>query len=184
MEEDILRLFYKGSEIILIGTSHISAESADLVRKTIQEENPDTICIEWDQKRYKKNIHPDEWDDTDIVKIIKNKQFPVFIFGVIYKLFQKKVSQDMNSLVGKEFVVAVDESKELNIKFYLIDRDSSLTFKRAWRMLNFREKVKLPYAFGKIFEGAEETEEEVQNLLESENFEPVFEELKESYPNL
>ena len=31
-------------------------------------------------------------------------------------------------------------------------------------MLNFREKVKLPYAFGKIFEGAEETEEEVQNL--------------------
>ncbi|MGH2285412.1 TraB/GumN family protein, partial [Enterococcus faecalis] len=45
-------------------------------------------------------------------------------------------------------------------------------------------KVKLPYAFGKIFEGAEETEEEVQNLLESENFDPVFEELKESYPNL
>ncbi|NSS71448.1 hypothetical protein HRG33_14295 [Enterococcus faecalis] len=35
MEEDILRLFYKGSEIILIGTSHISAESADLVRKTV-----------------------------------------------------------------------------------------------------------------------------------------------------
>lgn len=31
----------------------------------------------------------------------------------------------MNSLVGKEFVVAVDESKKLNIKFYLIDRDSS-----------------------------------------------------------
>ncbi|MCT9928071.1 TraB/GumN family protein [Enterococcus faecalis] len=54
MEEDIVRLFYKGSEIILIGTSHISAESADLVRKTIQEENPDTICIEWDEKRYKK----------------------------------------------------------------------------------------------------------------------------------
>lgn len=41
-------------------------------------------------KKIQKNIHPDEWDDTDIVKIIKNKQFPVFIFGVIYKLFQKK----------------------------------------------------------------------------------------------
>lgn len=147
MGEDIIRLSYKSSEIILIGTSHILVESADLVRKTIQEENPNTICI--------------EWDDTDIVKIIKNKQFPVFIFGVIYKLFQKKVSKDMNSFVGKEFVVAVDESKKLNTKFYLIDRDSSLTFKRAWRMLNFCEKVKLPYAFGKIFEGAEETEEEV-----------------------
>ncbi|MFG5683935.1 TraB/GumN family protein, partial [Enterococcus faecalis] len=91
MEEDIVRLFYKGSEIILIGTSHISTESADLVRKTIQEENPDTICIEWDEKRYKKNIHPDEWDDTDIVKIIKNKQFPVFIFGVIYVNGQVKM---------------------------------------------------------------------------------------------
>ena len=109
MKEDILRLFYKGSEIILIGTSHISAESADLVRKTIQEENPDTICIEWDQKDTK-NIHPDEWDDTDIVKIIKNKQFQ-FLFLVLFTNYFKKVSQDMNSLVGKEFVVAVDESK-------------------------------------------------------------------------
>ena len=37
MKEDILRLFYKGSEIILIGTSHISAESADLVRKQFRK---------------------------------------------------------------------------------------------------------------------------------------------------
>lgn len=67
----------------------------------------------------------------------------------------------MNSFVGKEFVVVVDELKKLNIKFYLIDRDFFFIFKRVWRMLNFCEKVKLLYVFGKIFEGVEEIEEEV-----------------------
>lgn len=35
MEEDIVRLFYKGFEIILIGISYILVESVDLVRKII-----------------------------------------------------------------------------------------------------------------------------------------------------
>ena len=42
-----------GKQIILIGTAHISSGSVELVEKTIEEEEPDRICIELDESRMK-----------------------------------------------------------------------------------------------------------------------------------
>ena len=38
--------------VILVGTAHVSQQSADLVRQVIEHEKPDCVCIELDQKRY------------------------------------------------------------------------------------------------------------------------------------
>ena len=40
-------------EIIVVGTAHISRQSVDLVREVIENEKPDTVCIELDPQRYK-----------------------------------------------------------------------------------------------------------------------------------
>ncbi len=50
--EDIHRLTFEGKEVILIGTAHVSRESAELVGKVIEEETPDTVCVELCQSRY------------------------------------------------------------------------------------------------------------------------------------
>ena len=39
-------LTYQDKEIILIGTAHVSKESADLVKQVIEEERPDTVSVE------------------------------------------------------------------------------------------------------------------------------------------
>ena len=46
--EDVRRLRVGGREFVLIGTAHVSQESADLVRKVIEEEKPDRVCVELD----------------------------------------------------------------------------------------------------------------------------------------
>ena len=38
-------------EIILIGTAHVSQESATLVRQVISAEHPDCVCVELDPPR-------------------------------------------------------------------------------------------------------------------------------------
>lgn len=48
----------------------------------------------------------------------------------------------------------------------------------------FKKKALLPYAFGSVLEGAEESEEEMLKMLNSENFESIFEQLQEAYPEL
>lgn len=101
--ELVRRVFIKDKEIILVGTAHISSESAELVKNIIEEENPDVVCLEWDQSRYDKYLNPDEWSDTDIVQVIKQKRLTVLISSVIYKLIQKHLAKINDSVAGAEF---------------------------------------------------------------------------------
>ena len=50
--KDVHRLKLGDREFILVGTAHISKQSTELVRRVIEEEKPDTVCVELDQRRY------------------------------------------------------------------------------------------------------------------------------------
>ena len=51
-EQNIQRIETGGKRIILVGTAHISRESVALVERTIDEERPDTVCVELCRDRY------------------------------------------------------------------------------------------------------------------------------------
>ncbi|NSW18008.1 TraB family protein [Enterococcus faecalis] len=182
--ELVRRIFLDKREIILVGTSHISKESAELVKEVIEKESPDTVCLEWDKTRYNKYMNPDEWSDTDIVQVIKQKKLIVLISSVIYSLIQKHLAKINDSVPGAEFFQAVNSAEKIGAKLALVDRDSQVTFKRFWRLIPLRKKALFPHAFGKVLEGAEDSKEEMKKLLNSENFEPIFEQLQQTYPDL
>ena len=48
--EDVQIINKDGREFIIVGTAHISRQSADLVKEVITKEMPDTVCIELDEK--------------------------------------------------------------------------------------------------------------------------------------
>ena len=89
MKEQLIRIDYNGKEIILIPTAHVSQESVNLVRETIKEENPDSICIELDEQRYKNLKNPDAWKNTNIIDIIKEKKVTLLIANLILSSYQK-----------------------------------------------------------------------------------------------
>ena len=182
--ELVRRIFLDKREIVLVGTSHISKESAELVKEVIEKENPDIVCLEWDKTRYNKYMNPDEWSDTDIVQVIKQKKLIVLISSVIYSLIQKHLAKINDSVPGAKFFQAVNSAEKSGAKLALVDRDSQITFKRFWRLIPLRKKALFPHAFGKVLEGAEDSKEEMKKLLNSENFEPIFEQLQQTYPEL
>src|SRR5215475_10650026 len=49
---DVQVIAQDGREILLVGTAHVSRESAELVRELIEKERPDRVCIELDAQRY------------------------------------------------------------------------------------------------------------------------------------
>ncbi|MEE4601975.1 MAG: TraB domain-containing protein, partial [Desulfobacteraceae bacterium] len=67
-------LEYDDKQVILVGTAHVSKESAEQVTRVIQEESPDTVCVELCQSRYQSIRQKERWQETDIVKIIKEKK--------------------------------------------------------------------------------------------------------------
>ena len=61
-EEHITRLQINQKEIILLGTAHVSKESAVEVRELIELERPDSVCVELDEGRYQSIMNPKKWE--------------------------------------------------------------------------------------------------------------------------
>ena len=60
--------------IVLLGTAHVSKESVQLVSSVIETEKPETVCVELCHSRYQSIRQKERWQDTDIVKVIKEKK--------------------------------------------------------------------------------------------------------------
>ena len=63
----------EGREFILLGTAHVSESSIEEVVRVIEEQNPDVIAVELDEKRYQSIEDPDAWKNMDIIKVLKEK---------------------------------------------------------------------------------------------------------------
>ena len=53
LPQSVRQLHVDGKEVFLVGTAHVSKESVDDVRKTIESIRPDSVCVELCRARFK-----------------------------------------------------------------------------------------------------------------------------------
>ncbi|MCF0110723.1 MAG: TraB/GumN family protein, partial [Erysipelotrichaceae bacterium] len=92
MEHTLIRLQVNDKEILLVPTAHVSKESAEYVRKVIDEEQPDCICIELDEDRYQSVTSKKKWEDTSLVDVIRQKKVGYLLVNLILGHYQKKLA--------------------------------------------------------------------------------------------
>lgn len=182
MSEIVRKLEHNGKKIILIGTNHIAEESVVLVQQIIETENPDTVCVELDEKRAEKYLDPVKWASMDIIKVIKENRLVVLFTNIIYAAYQRKLAKEVGTKAGGEMLQAMQSAEKINAKIELIDRDAQVTFKRMWRSLTWIKKIKVFAAFFSEFEGKEE--KELQDMLSSESFDTVFSNIQDKFPTV
>lgn len=183
MEDNVVRLAYQDKEIILIGTAHVSQESAELVKRVIDEEKPDSICVELDEDRYHNLQNPKSWEHTDVIQVIKTKKIGFLLANVVLGSFQKKIARQLGTVVGQEMLQGIKSAKETGAELVLADRNIQITFLRIWRKLGLWEKTKL--FFSLLFSFGEEIElssEDVKDLLKDETLESVVFEIRKKFP--
>ena len=142
-EKNIRRIHYHGKEIILIGTAHVSRESADLVEHVIKEEKPDSICIELCPSRYETIRQKDQWQEMDIMKVVRQKRTSLLLFQLIMASFQKRIALKFNITPGEEMLRAIRLAEEAGSKIVLADREIRITILRTWRKMGIRSKIRL-----------------------------------------
>lgn len=183
MEDNVIRLAYQDKEIILIGTAHVSQESAELVKRVIDEEKPDSICVELDEGRYQNLQNPKSWEHTDLIQVIKTKKTGFLLANIVLGSFQKKIARQLGTVVGQEMLQGIKSAKETGAELVLADRNIQITFLRIWRKLGLWEKTKL--FFSLLFSFGEEIElssEDVKDLLKDETLESVVFEMRKKFP--
>ncbi|MBU5669032.1 TraB/GumN family protein [Peptoniphilus sp. MSJ-1] len=184
MESNLIRLNYDDKEIILIPTAHVSVESANLVRETIEKENPDSICIELDEDRYKNLKNPNSWKNTNIIDVIKQKKVVLLIANLILSSYQRNIAKKLKTNPGQEMMEGMKASEKYGINLVLADRNIQTTFLRIWRKMGFFEKIKLIFSFVLMDDDEEVSEEDLQKLINRDNLELVIDDMAKDYPQI
>jgi pheromone shutdown-related protein TraB len=183
--DNVHRLMWNGREIILIGTAHVSRESADLVERVIDEEKPDVVCVELCASRYEAIKQKDKWQEMDIVKVIREKRTSLLLAQLLMVSFQKKIARKFNIRPGEEMIRAISKAEELGSEVVLADREVRITMLRAWRKMSFFGKMKVvPDMILSLFVAGDITEEEIEKLKEGDMLEMALKTMGESLPDL
>lgn len=182
IEQNIHKITFENEkQLFLIGTAHVSKNSADLVESRIHEIKPDIICIELDEQRFNSIKNRNKYENIDIFKIIKNKQLFFFIGQFIMSSFQKKISEKTGSRPGEEFIRAINISESENIPLALIDRNIGTTLKRAWRLTPVKHKFR--FMGSMLFSDNEEFDNlDIEQLKKSDAIETLVKSFSEELP--
>ncbi|HPJ96907.1 MAG TPA: TraB/GumN family protein [Syntrophales bacterium] len=184
-DKNISRISYRDKEIILVGTAHVSRESAELVEQTIREEHPDTICVELCQDRLEAIRQQDRWHDMDIMKVIRDKRTSLLLAQLLMVSFQRKMAQKFQIQPGEEMRRAVRLAEETGVRLVLADRSIRVTLLRAWRKMGFWSKLRvLPEMILSLFVADDITEEDIEKLKEQDVLEIALKSLGEKLPAL
>ncbi|WP_075619635.1 TraB/GumN family protein [Paenisporosarcina indica] len=184
-EENITRINLDGKELILIGTAHVSRQSAEQVKEVIEREKPDSVCIELDAQRYQAVMDSNKWKETDIFKVIKDKKATLLLMNLAISSFQNRLAKQFDIKPGQEMIQGIESAKETGAELVLADRNIQITFSRIWHNLGLMGKAQLLNSvFFSIFSKETISEEDLEQMKEQDTLNAVLAEFTESFPKL
>ncbi|QTA78030.1 Conjugal transfer protein [Desulfonema limicola] len=183
--KNVDRLFIEDKEIILVGTAHVSKESTELVKRIIESEKPDTVSVELCESRYQSIKQKNRWQETDIMKVIKEKKAFLLLSNLMLASFQKRIAEKLDVQPGQEIVTAIETAEIQKAELHLADRDIRATLSRTWRIMGFGDKMKvlvqLVLSLGDV---SDISKEDIEKMKQQDMLESLLAEVGKSLPVL
>lgn len=183
--KNVDRLFIDDKEIILVGTAHVSKESAELVREVIEAEKPDTVSVELCASRYQAIKQQDQWREMDIIKVIREKKAFLLLSNLMLAAFQKRIAQKLDVTPGQEMLTAMETADAIGAQTHLADRDIRVTLSRTWRIMGLWDKMKILFqlilSMGDL---GDISEADIERMKEQDILESLLADVGKSLPVL
>ena len=178
-----LKLGHK--EFLIVGTAHVSKESTALVKATIEEEKPDTVCVELCDSRFQSIRHKNRWQEMNITKVIKEKKTFLLLSNLLLASFQKRIADKLDIQPGAEMIQAIDSADAIEADIILADRDIRITLSRIWRVTGLWDKLKIIFQLALSLGGVDEiTEEDIEKMKQEDMLQSLLSEVEKSLPVL
>lgn len=183
--EDVHVVTVEGKKLILVGTAHVSRESAELVKRIIEQEKPDRVCVELDARRFEALSQKNRWESLDLKEVIRKKQLSTLLANLLLASFQKRLGDQIGVLPGMEMLEAIRVAEAQGIPISLCDRDVRVTMRRAWAMTPFWQKSMLMSGLLlSVFDTTKVSEESLRDLRKKDALSEMMEELGKEMPVL
>ncbi|PSC74329.1 conjugal transfer [Micractinium conductrix] len=142
-----LRNLHNGAEIFLVGTAHVSKQSAEEVREMIRLVRPSTVMLELCSGRLAR-LRSGGTSDAELLKSMMGT------FAAPGGTMSQKVVQAGLPLVyramkalgmdpGAEFKAAVEEAERIGARIVCGDRDVQQTLQRLSQTVNFQDLMRM-----------------------------------------
>lgn len=128
-------------EVRIIGTAHVSKKSVEEVERAIRDFQPDVVAVELDLMRFRALADNRELSFREVLSR-GNLNF-LTLFSAILTHLQRRIGEDFGIKPGEEILRAVKIAQEVGAAVYFIDRPLEITFRRLWKQMSLREKLKL-----------------------------------------
>jgi len=182
---NVSRITYKDKTIVLVGTAHVSNESIKLVKQVIESEKPDTVCVELCESRYQSILKKEQWENKNIVTVIREKKAFLLLSNLILASFQKRMADRLDIKPGGEMIAAVECAEAINAKIHLADRDIRITLMRAWYCLSLWKKLQLLFELLLSAGSLDDiSEDDIEQLKEKDMLDAVINEIGQAMPEL
>jgi pheromone shutdown-related protein TraB len=184
-DKNIHQLTFEDKQITLVGTAHVSKESAAVVTQLIEEQRPETVCVELCKARHESLTKKGRWKDMDLLKVIKEKKAFLLLSNLMLASFQKRIGQNLGIRPGEEMIRAMEAAETVGAQLHLADRDIRTTLARTWHHMGLWTKAKL---IGQLVISMGDVdkikEEDVERMKNQDVLEALLSEIGEVLPEL
>ncbi|MEW5760628.1 MAG: TraB/GumN family protein [Candidatus Thermoplasmatota archaeon] len=171
-------------KIILLGTAHVWEKSEEEVKGAIEKYKPRVVAVELCEGRYNVLTNKKRWEESSILELLKSRNIYLFLAQAFFSTIQRKIGEEKGIEPGTEFIKAIEIAKEKNIEIALVDRDITITLKRAWLRMSFFEKIKVFWASTKLVFGAEEEKVDIEKIMNEDALTSLTNEVKRYAPGV
>jgi len=185
LPERVSHVKVDGKEVYLVGTAHLSQESVQDVRTTVEQVRPQTICVELCKSRHQAITQADAWSKMDIFKVIRQKKAMFLLAQLIMSSFYRRLGEKLGIQPGAEMIEGIRLAEETKAGLILADRDIEITLKRVWGYLGFWSKLRLAMQLTMgIFVQDEIDADMIEVLKQKDQLESIMAEFAGRFPEI
>ena len=176
-KQPIKRVVRDGIEYTLLGTAHVSRASVAAVQHLIETEKFDAIAIELCDTRFRALRDREAWRNLDLWQVIRDGKAGMVAANLALSAYQRRLAEQFGIEPGAEMKTAADLADQHNTPIWIIDREISITLKRAYRSVKFMDRMAIVSGLiASLFERGNVSEEEIEKLKEGDILQSAFSE--------
>ena len=172
-----------GVRYTILGTAHVSRASVDAVERLAGSGRFDAIAVELDEQRLRNLTDSNAMQELDLFRILREGKTGLVAANLALAAYQRRLSEQLGVEPGAELKAAARVARERGLPLQLIDRDVSITLKRAYRGLGFWGRIKLMTGLGmSLFDKEQVDAAQIEKLKQGDMLESSFGEFAAQSP--
>ncbi|MCG5530756.1 TraB/GumN family protein [Halorhodospira halochloris] len=174
-----------GTEIVLLGTAHISQASTDEVIAEIGSGQYDAVAVELCESRLRSLTDPHYLENLDLFQVLREGRGGLIMANLALGAYQQRLAEQLGVEPGAELKAAAQQAEDNGAELVLIDREVGTTMRRLYRNVPWYQRFGLIGGLiASVATSQKIDSEDVERLKKGDIMESTFREMAQSSKTL